>query len=60
MLQAVLAVSEFHGPIGSDERRALSPLFWAHRNLYGRFRPDMNTRLDLAGGANRAGVESVL
>ena len=60
MLQAVLEVSEFHDPIGSDERRALSPLFSTHGNLYGRFRPDMNTRLDLTGGANRAGVESVL
>ncbi|MGW0807698.1 hypothetical protein [Nonomuraea sp. NPDC002799] len=28
-------------------RRALSPLFWTHVNLYGRFELDMNSRLDL-------------
>ncbi|MFH9606194.1 hypothetical protein [Streptomyces sp. NPDC017448] len=28
---------------------ALSPLFWTHVNPYGRFEPDMNSRLDLAG-----------
>ncbi len=28
-------------------RRALSPLFWSNINPYGRFRLDMNTRLDL-------------
>jgi hypothetical protein len=33
--------------MGADERRGLSPLFWTHINLYGRFRLDMNTRLDL-------------
>ncbi|MBB4703836.1 hypothetical protein BJ982_005380 [Sphaerisporangium siamense] len=27
--------------------RALSPLFWAHVNPYGRFRLDMDTRLNL-------------
>jgi hypothetical protein len=31
-----------------EDRRALSPLFWAHVNPYGRFVLDMNTRLDLA------------
>jgi hypothetical protein len=33
--------------MGADERRGLSPLFWTHINLYGRFRLDKNTRLDL-------------
>jgi hypothetical protein len=28
----------------------LSPLFWTHINPYGRFRVDMDTRLDLASG----------
>jgi hypothetical protein len=32
-----------------NDRRALSPLFWSHINPYGRFRLDMDTRLDLAG-----------
>lgn len=27
--------------------RGLSPLFWSHVNPYGRFRLDMDTRLDL-------------
>jgi len=31
-----------------EDRRALSPLFWAHLNPYGRFVLDMDTRLDLA------------
>ncbi|MFE3142958.1 hypothetical protein [Streptomyces scopuliridis] len=29
------------------DRRALSPLFWTRVNPYGRFEPDMNSRLDL-------------
>jgi TnpA family transposase len=30
-----------------DDRRALSALFWRHVNPYGRFRLDMDKRLDL-------------
>ncbi len=48
LLQAVLEAPEFHDSIGPDERRALTPLFWTHINPYGRFRLDMDTRLDLA------------
>jgi len=33
--------------MASEDRRALSPLFWVHINPYGRFRLDMNTRPDL-------------
>jgi hypothetical protein len=29
------------------DRRALTPLFWTHVNLYGKFDLDMTTRLDL-------------
>jgi len=29
------------------DRRALTPLFWTHVNLYGKFALDMSTRLDL-------------
>jgi len=49
----VLETPEFHDLIGESERRGLSPLFWTHINPYGRFRLDMNTRLDLAAGAAR-------
>ncbi len=32
---------------GPEDRRALSAVFCSHINLYGRFRLDMNKRLDL-------------
>jgi len=44
---------------GPEERRALTPLFWSNVNPYGRFRLDMDTRLDLSGG-NSPSVESVV
>ncbi|SLJ60856.1 Tn3 family transposase [Mycobacteroides abscessus] len=50
LLQAVLEVPEFHDLIGADERRGLTPLFWSNINPYGRFRLDMDTRLDIGGG----------
>jgi len=53
LLQAVLEVPAFHDLIGEHERRGLSPLFWTHINPYGRFRLDMDTHLDLTGGALR-------
>ncbi|MDG3013662.1 Tn3 family transposase [Corynebacteriales bacterium D3-21] len=59
LLQAVLEVPEFHDSIGDDERRALTPLFWTHVNPYGRFRLDMNTRLDLTTSRLGADVEAV-
>jgi hypothetical protein len=31
----------------ADDRRALTPLFSSHVNLYGRFSIDMSTHLDL-------------
>jgi TnpA family transposase len=34
----------------ADDRRALSPLFWSHVNLYGRFTLDMDSHLDLGLG----------
>ena len=58
LLEAVLEVPEFHDGIGPDERRALSPLFWTHVNPYGRFRLDMDTRIDLTSGQPAA--ESIL
>lgn len=47
LLQSVLETPEFSGLVGEEERRALTPLFWSHINPYGRFRLNMDTRLDL-------------
>ncbi|WP_440072208.1 Tn3 family transposase [Streptosporangium sp. OZ121] len=47
LLQAVLRDPQWAGKLTEEDRRALSPLFWAHVNPYGRFRLDMDTRLDL-------------
>jgi hypothetical protein len=35
------------GRLTEEDRRGLFPLFWSHVNPYGRFRLDMDTRLDL-------------
>ena len=51
LLQAVLRDPRWAGKLTEEDRRALSPLFWAHVNPYGRFRLDMDTRLDLARAA---------
>ena len=59
LLQAALEVPEFHDLVGDDERRALTPLFWSNVNPYGRFRLDMDTRLDLSRGA-AVSTESVI
>ncbi|MFJ2406679.1 Tn3 family transposase [Streptomyces xanthochromogenes] len=48
LLQAVLRDPAWEAKLTDEDRRALSPLFWAHINPYGRFRLDMDTRLDLA------------
>ena len=48
------------------DRRALSPLFWSHINPYGRFRLDMDSRIDLTAASvaveldGAEGNESVL
>jgi len=47
LLQAVLRDPRWAGKLTEEDRRGLSPLFWAHVNPYGRFRLDMDTRLDL-------------
>ena len=46
-LQRVLAEPDWAGRLEDHDRRALSPLFWTHVNPYGRFRLDMDARLDL-------------
>jgi TnpA family transposase len=47
LLQAVLRDPAWARRLTEEDRRGLSPLFWSHVNPYGRFRLDMDTRLDL-------------
>jgi len=47
LLQRVLAEPAWATRLTDEDRRGLTPLFWAHVNLYGRFRLDMETHLDL-------------
>ena len=47
MLQRVLADPTWLGTLGEVERRALSPLIYAHVNPYGTFKLDMEERLEL-------------
>ncbi|MFJ6493588.1 hypothetical protein [Streptomyces californicus] len=46
-MQQVLADPKWADTLTGADRRALSPLFWTHLNLYGRFELDMNRRLNL-------------
>jgi hypothetical protein len=46
-MQQLLAEPKWAEKLAEADRRALSPLFWTHVNLYGRFELDMNSRLDL-------------
>jgi TnpA family transposase len=48
LLQRVLDDPAWAQRLTPEDRRALSALFWTHVNPYGRFRLDMNTRLNLA------------
>ncbi|HET9080782.1 MAG TPA: Tn3 family transposase [Trebonia sp.] len=47
LLQAVLRDPAWAAKLTEEDRRGLSPLFWSHVNPYGRFRLDMDRRLDL-------------
>jgi hypothetical protein len=47
LLQVILAEPDWAGRMTGADRRALTPLFWTHVNLYGRFDLDMDTRLNL-------------
>jgi hypothetical protein len=47
LLQTVLDDPKWANKLTAEDRRALNALFWAHINPYGRFRLDMDTRLDL-------------
>jgi hypothetical protein len=46
-MQNVLAEPRWERRLTADDRRAMTPLFWSHVNLYGRFSIDMSTHLDL-------------
>ncbi|GAA1274656.1 hypothetical protein GCM10009646_71910 [Streptomyces aureus] len=46
-MQQVLADEKWADMLTDADRRALSPLFWTHVNLYGRFELDMNSHLQL-------------
>jgi TnpA family transposase len=47
MLQQVLVEPLWRERMGEDERRGLTPLFYAHVNPYGEFKLDMSQRLAL-------------
>ena len=47
LLQVILAEPEWASRMTDADRRALTPLFWTHVNLYGRFDLDMDKRLYL-------------
>jgi TnpA family transposase len=46
-LQRVLGSEEWAGRLTEEDRRALTPLFWAHVNPYGSFSLQMDRHLDL-------------
>ncbi len=52
LLQDILGEEKWRKRLTGADRRALSPLFWTHVNLYGRFELDMNSHLDLAATAS--------
>ncbi len=47
LVQKVLADRRWRDRLTPEDCRALSPLFWTHVNPYGRFRLDMDRRLNL-------------
>ena len=49
LVQIVLSGPEWAARMTDADRRALSPLFWTHVNLYGKFALDMSARLRAAG-----------
>jgi TnpA family transposase len=51
MIQQVLAEPAWQGRLVAADLRALTPLLWAHVNLYGTFTLNMNERLPLEQAA---------
>nr|GID87004.1 hypothetical protein Ade03nite_59280 [Actinoplanes derwentensis] len=46
----MLSEPEWAGRMTDEDRRALTPLFWSHEALYGRWILKMNERLDHTRG----------
>lgn len=53
MIQNLLGHPDWSGRLGEVDRRALSPLLYAHINPYGQIELDMANRLRLAGVINQ-------
>ncbi|SNT60680.1 Tn3 transposase DDE domain-containing protein [Streptosporangium subroseum] len=47
LVQSLLKDPAWADRLTDADRRALSPLFWSHANLYGTIQIDMDTHLDL-------------
>ena len=47
LVERILAEPAWAARLTTDDRRALTPLFWTHVNPYGKFTLDMDSRLDL-------------
>ncbi len=47
MVQHVLAEDDWSARLAAPDRRALTPLFWSHVNLYGKLSLEMDRHLDL-------------
>ncbi|HMB05694.1 MAG TPA: Tn3 family transposase, partial [Isosphaeraceae bacterium] len=45
MIQRMLSEPSWSGKLTAEDKRALTPLIYAHVNPYGIFRLDMNARL---------------
>lgn len=65
LLQQVLAEPKWAKKLTAEDRRGLTALFWSHINPYGRFRLDMDSRLELSlsamlPGPRRAAGDAVL
>jgi hypothetical protein len=50
LIQRILAEPAWAKRLGDADRRGLSPLSWSHVRLFGTFRLDMDTHLDLDRG----------
>jgi TnpA family transposase len=54
LIQRILAEPAWAARLGDADRRGLSPLSWSHVRLFGTFRLDMDTHLDLDRGPTQA------
>jgi hypothetical protein len=49
MIQQILAQPAWADALSAEDKRGLTPLFWAHVLPYGNVRLDMTRRLELSG-----------